>query len=392
MPSIRVPSHDGLDDQASMRPHDSLEARPQETLKMVGNLKRSESESAGGRGGRSFGSIRAAGIVDRQVNWVIPDLVPVGMVSALIGEEGIGKGLFSCYLIAQVTTGPSPQEVLLISGEDDWAGMLRPRLKAAGADLNRVHLFTLQGGPGVPHIPEELEELRSLVRMLRVKFVVIDPWLSVVSPKKKVRDTQDARQVFDELALFVKEELIACLLVGHTNRSESVSSRNRYGGSIAIRQVARICLMAVPDPAGPDGVIIGVDKSNISSLGEATRFLKASVDGAWYVSIHPDQYGMTIAQHVAAVDLSSPRSDRRRSEHREAVNHLLDQQGWVSRAQVVSVYLEAGSTQDAADKALARWVSGSDAFLTSLGQGRYVRTDQYLPPVPPALLPLGSAQ
>ena len=385
MTTIAAFAQDGHDDENAWQVPEQRVPSLAETQAVLASMVRPVSTSTGGAGGRTFGSIPAAGIMGAQVDWLIPDLIPVGMLTALIGEEGIGKGLFACHLIAQVTTGSSPQNVLLISGEDDWCGMLRPRLKAAGADLNRVHLFMLQGAPGMPYIPEELEELRSLVRSLRAAFIVIDPWLSVVSPKKKVRDTQDARQVFDELALFVKQEGLACLLVGHTNRSESVSSRNRYGGSIAIRQVARICLMALPDPAGPDTVIIGVDTSNISSLGPATRYLKASTDGAWHVTVHPDQYGLTISEHVAHTDLRDRRGDRRRTEHREAVERLLAEQGWVSRRQVIDIYLAAESTQDAADKALSRWATGSDAFLTSLGQGRYGPLDLHVPPGPPVL-------
>ena len=348
------------------------------------------SRSAGGTGGSGFGSIPAIALVEREVDWLVPNLIPRGMISALIGEEGVGKGLFTCLLMAQTTSGDFPRDVLLIAGEDDHSMMLRPRLRAAGADLSRVHFFTRKGAPGMPHLPEELDELRDLARSLMVGLIVIDPWLSVVSPKKKVRDSQEARQVFDELALVVKELGVGCLLVGHTNRSESGAARNRYGGSIAIRQVARICLMALPDPAGPDTVIIGVDKSNISSLGVATRYLKAPIDGAWYVTVHPDQYGLTISQHVADADLRDRRGDRRRTEHREAVERLLAEQGWVSRRQVVDIYLAAGSSQDAADKALSRWATGCDAFLTSLGQGRYGPLDLHVPPVRPALSAEGS--
>lgn len=385
MTTIAAFAQDGHDDENAWQVPEQRVQSLAETQAVLANMVRPVSTSTGGAGGRIFGSIPAAGIIDTQVDWLIPEVIPVGMLTALIGEEGIGKGLFACHLIAQVTTGSSPHNVLLISGEDDWSAMLRPRLKAAGADLDRVHLFTLQGSPGMPHIPEELEKLRSLVHTSRTKFVVIDPWLSVVSPRKKIRDTQDARQVFDELALFVKEEGLACLLVGHTNRNESASTRNRYGASIAIRQVARICLMALPDPAGPDTVIIGVDKSNISSLGPATRYLKASFDGAWHVSVHPDQYGLTISQHVADAELRDRRGDRRHTEHREVVDRLLAEQGWVSRRQVMDIYLASGSSQDAADKALSRWTTGTDAFLTSLGQGRYGPLDLHIPPVPPAL-------
>lgn len=345
----------------------------------------------GGTGGSGFGAIPAMAVVEREVDWLVPNVIPLGMVSALIGEEGVGKGLFTCRLIAQVTTGASPKDVLLIAGEDDHSMMLRPRLRAAGADLSRVHFFTRKGAPGMPYLPEELSELRDLAGSLGVSLIVIDPWLSVVSPKKKVRDSQEARQVFDELALVVKELGVGCLLVGHTNRSESGSARNRYGGSIVIRQVARLSLMAIPDPSGPDSVVIGVDKSNISVVGPATRYVKSCAEGAWFLGVHPDQYGRTIPQHLVDAERFDRRGDRRRSEHEGPVRELLENQGWVSRQQILDIYLASGSTPSAADKAIERWTSASDPFLVWLEKGRYGPANTSLPPKPPASPETGEA-
>lgn len=320
------------------------------------------------------------------MDWLVPDLIPLGMLSILIGEEGIGKGLFSCLLISQVTTGDSPQDVLLMSGEDDPARMLRPRLGAAGADLDRVHFFTRGGSSGVPCLPEELDQLRTLTRDLRAKFIIGDPWMSMISPRKQVKDTQQARQVFDPLNAFAKEEQVAVLLVGHTNRGDPASARNRYGGSVAVRQVSRHCLMAVPDPAGPDGVIIGVEKSNIASIEAATRYVKTCSSAGWHLVPHPDQYRMTISQHLQEQEARDRYGDRRRTQHKDAIQQELDREGVVSRRFVVEAYQASGSTESAADKALDRWTTGPSPFLTPLGSGLYGPSPSRgnEPPVPPA--------
>jgi len=342
------------------------------------------SESAGGKGGSDFGAIPAIAIVEREVDWLVPNAIPLGMISALIGEEGVGKGLFTCLLIAQVTTGESPGDVLLIAGEDDHSMMLRPRLRAAGADLTRVHFFTRKGAPGMPSLPEELAELQDLARGLKVSLIVIDPWLSVISAKKRVRDSQEARQVFDDLALVVKALGIGCLLVGHTNRSESGSARNRYGGSIVIRQVARFTSMAIPDPSDPQSVIIGVDKSNISAIEPATRYLKSCADGAWFLGVHSDQYGRTIPQHLGDLEQFDRRGDRRRSKHEAPVRALLNTHGSVSRQEIVEIFEASGSSASMADKAIERWTTGSDPLMVWLARGRYGPAGPSLPPEPPA--------
>ena len=67
------------------------------------------------------------------------------------GNPGLGKSQFTTYLAAQVSTGgnwPAREgkcpygSVLMLSAEDDVADTIRPRLEAAGADIDRVLVLT----------------------------------------------------------------------------------------------------------------------------------------------------------------------------------------------------------------------------------------------------------
>ena len=63
------------------------------------------------------------------------------------GEKGLAKStLTNAKLAAAVTRGTlagdlkgTPSDVLIISAEDDWRTVIKPRLVAHGADLERVH-------------------------------------------------------------------------------------------------------------------------------------------------------------------------------------------------------------------------------------------------------------
>ena len=113
--------------------------------------------------------------------------------------------------------------MLLIAGEDDPGTMLRPRLEAAGADLNRVKFVVRdeETQTGIPNLPKDRYELRNLIEETEAVLVVIDPWLSVVAPNIQVKDTQQARIVLDPLSTLARETGAAILIVGHTNRSDS---------------------------------------------------------------------------------------------------------------------------------------------------------------------------
>jgi putative DNA primase/helicase len=73
-----------------------------------------------------------------------------GKVHILGGAPGTGKTIISIALAAIVTNGgrwpdgtqcPTTGNVVIWSGEDDPADTLIPRLKLAGADLNKVYFI-----------------------------------------------------------------------------------------------------------------------------------------------------------------------------------------------------------------------------------------------------------
>lgn len=84
----------------------------------------------------------------KEVEWVVPNLIPKGEVSILGGDGGVGKGLYIAQLVSYVTAGKTSEffsesptstgNVVIFSAEDQLDSVLRPRLEAAGADLNKV--------------------------------------------------------------------------------------------------------------------------------------------------------------------------------------------------------------------------------------------------------------
>jgi hypothetical protein len=320
-----------------------------------------------------------------EVDWLLQGIIPKGMLTCLIGDEGIGKGLYCCLLMAQVTTDSKPVNVLLVSGEDDPQRMVRPRLEAAGADLERVRVVfeDVKTQTGLLSLPEDVDDLRKLIFDNEAGLVVVDPWLSLASPQLQVKDTQQARRVLDPLGLLARETGASILLVGHTNRADSASARNRYGATVGIRQVVRHALMALPDPSEPDTVLVGVEKSTISAITPAVRYRRSGTGGSWRLERHELQTDLTVREIVAAEGEDRPRVDRRHSDMRRLVHELLAVNGQVTRQEVIGLYEEAGKSADAAEKALSRWSSGDQQMLFPLGQGIYLAAAQLTPPAPP---------
>ncbi len=90
----------------------------------------------------------------QEVRWLWDRHIPLGKITLLDGDPGMGKSLLAINLAARVTTGqPMPDGtpgqqggVILIAPEDGAGDTLRPRLEAAGGDPSRVFLLnTLEG-------------------------------------------------------------------------------------------------------------------------------------------------------------------------------------------------------------------------------------------------------
>ena len=83
---------------------------------------------------RAAEPIRASQLEVRPVEWLWPGRVPLGGVTVLAGEPGLGKSLLSVWLTARLSRGDlgKPGTSLLLTAEDSRERTVLPRLVAAG--------------------------------------------------------------------------------------------------------------------------------------------------------------------------------------------------------------------------------------------------------------------
>jgi hypothetical protein len=94
---------------------------------------------------------------------------PKGTVIGLIGHPDLGKTLFTLYVAAE---GSKRGETVIVSNVDHPNQMTRPRLEAAGADLDRVHLWTPRS---FPQLPDEMVRVREIIFEDGVTLCALDP-------------------------------------------------------------------------------------------------------------------------------------------------------------------------------------------------------------------------
>jgi len=222
--------------------------------------------------------VRAASEIRReQAEWVDEDgLLLRGSLSVLAGVPGLGKSLLTCLFATVVSRGASglePGNVLMLSAEDSPEATVKPRLEAAGADLDRVFLLSMRrdGFESDLSFPADLAGLVDAVEEKRPDLVTIDPLMAHVGGSVDSHKDHSVRRMLAPLARVALGHRLALLLVLHLNKGGGAEVLQRLGGSVGFMGAARSVLVLGRDPEDPGGEsgsrrVLAHAKSNVSEL------------------------------------------------------------------------------------------------------------------------------
>lgn len=108
---------------------------------------------------RVVGAVNLKSLTKRSTEWLWPQRIPIGEITLLVGDPGLGKSLVALDIAARVSTATpwpdnqpaarsedsedpatqtlAPSSVLLLNAEDNLASTVLPRLEALGADSEK---------------------------------------------------------------------------------------------------------------------------------------------------------------------------------------------------------------------------------------------------------------
>jgi RecA-family ATPase len=193
----------------------------------------------------------------RRLEDLVPGLLHLGTLTLVAGIGGLGKSALMAEYAAQTSIGKllgsQAADVVLVTYEDLAEEIVRPRLEAAGADLDRVHIVSvpLDRG-GLLMLPFDLDELERHVRETYARLLVIDPIVSAIDLDLDAHKDQHVRVVLAGLAKLTAETRCATAMVGHLNKTESKDAYLRIGGSVAFYNAARSVVLVTADSQEPE--------------------------------------------------------------------------------------------------------------------------------------------
>lgn len=222
--------------------------------------------------------LRLSQVPEERVTWLWPGHFAAGTLTLLDGDPGQGKSLLTLDLAARLSAGTAwpdgvalagPGAVVLLNSEDALAPTIVPRLRAAGADLDRVHVFRARAAAGhdrLPVFPDDCPLLADVVRATAARLVIVDPFLAFLAPRVTCLSDQAVRQALTPLAELAAATGATVLLVRHLTKTVyGRRALTRGSGAMAIVGAARTAFLAAPHPDAPDRSLLACTKTNLAA-------------------------------------------------------------------------------------------------------------------------------
>lgn len=228
---------------------------------------------------------KAAAVEVKEPEWLIPGYIPKYGITTIAGEGGVGKTSIWCSIVASITTGKqhflvqgkqipfdsNPENVVVFSAEDSWEYVLKRRLEANGADMDRI-LYMGASDERFVDLNFDGDLLKGIIETNRPDLVIYDPVQAFVPANLRMGDRNAMRKCFTPLIGFGETYKTTSIIIAHANKQSGVWGRKRIADSSDIWDSSRSVLMTgvVPDSGGIR--YITHEKSNWGKLEESVLF------------------------------------------------------------------------------------------------------------------------
>ena len=226
---------------------------------------------------------KASNVIIKEPEWLVPGYIPKYGITTIAGEGGVGKTSIWCSLVASITTGKQsfllggqipfhndPEDVLVLSAEDSWSYVLRARLEANGADLERISFISPEDDRFVD-LNFDGELLRDIVVANKPDVIVFDPLQAFVPASLRMGDRNAMRKCFSPLIGYGEKYGVTTIIIAHANKQSGVWGRKRIADSSDIWDSSRSVLMTGMTK-DEDVRYISHEKSNWGKLGRSVLF------------------------------------------------------------------------------------------------------------------------
>ena len=225
------------------------------------------------------------GVSPQRVEWLWPQRIPVGKLTLLGGDPGLGKSYLTLDLASRISLGgPWPDggdapenNVLIVTAEDGLSDTVRPRLDLLDADVSRIYSIDITVKKGQQDealsLDEHLGQIEETIASRHAGLLIIDPILAIMGRRTDTFKTSEVRPVLARLAGMAERTRCAVLAVMHLNKKSSEGNAiYRLTASLDFGAAARSVLIVGNNPDDPKRRVLVSAKSNLSAPPAALGF------------------------------------------------------------------------------------------------------------------------
>ena len=222
----------------------------------------------------------------RRTRWAWQDWAPLGSFLLLAGEPGTGKGVITCYLLANLTRGTMPGDLegvpvnaLWVGFEDSWDEVVLPRLHAAGADVSRVFRLEVDTPGQFLDIVRDQAALSDLCEEHQIRVVAFEAIVDHLAAADDHKNAEVRRALVPVVELARSRELLA-IGTTHLNKTTQGGFRHRVAGSGAYLAVCRVALLVHRHPDDREKRVVALGKGNIGRVPDSFVFTIEGIEVA----------------------------------------------------------------------------------------------------------------
>lgn len=207
----------------------------------------------------------------KPVEWLLKDRIALRALSLLAGEGGKGKSAIAAEWAARATTGRlsgrfhgQPINVLWVGNEDGREDVIGPRLKMAGADLNRVFFLTTASDSLADevNVVADIDKISARCDRHEAKLLLVDPLVEYLPGSTDSHNDMSVRQALRPMRSMAAELNISALGLVHLNKASSFDVATRIAASAGFRNASRSVLIVADHPEEEGWRVLFQNKTN----------------------------------------------------------------------------------------------------------------------------------
>ncbi len=247
-----------------------------------------------------------------KTEWLWYPYIPLGKVTLLQGDPGMGKTQLSLHIVKVVSVGGEfynedlftpprePANVIYQTAEDGIADTIKPRLAKMNPDFDRIFYIDDKDMP-LSMMDERIEQA---LQQYKPKLLILDPLQAFLGAGVDMHRANEVRPILSHIGNLAEKYNCAILIVMHMSKMTQATALHRGLGSIDIPAAARSVLVVGSDPADPDVKILAHVKSSLAPHGDSLKWHYDSKKGVVFDGV----------SDLQADDILNPARVRKKSE------------------------------------------------------------------------------